>query len=218
MVRCETYFTRDDKSTINLILTNKPKSFQNTCITETTLSGSHKLILSFLNYVWTNKDFWKLIKPFLSLAKKDETLIEEKESVGINHYINIVERSCRTKSTSKGQKIEDNKKSVEVICKSFVNHEIIKAIKKTATFQRFLFWCRKTFENIDSKKSRGMDKVPPKLIKLHAKFFQSKSCKIICRLLVIAINNSSTEECSKIILKKHEFLPWINTLMKTFRD
>ena len=30
-----------------MILTNKPKSFQNTCITETGLSDSHKLILTF---------------------------------------------------------------------------------------------------------------------------------------------------------------------------
>ena len=27
-------FTRDDKSTINLVLTNKPESFENTCITD----------------------------------------------------------------------------------------------------------------------------------------------------------------------------------------
>ena len=27
-------FTRDDKSTINLVLTNKPESFKNTCITD----------------------------------------------------------------------------------------------------------------------------------------------------------------------------------------
>ena len=35
------------KSTIDLILTNNPKSFQKTCITETGLSNFYKLILTF---------------------------------------------------------------------------------------------------------------------------------------------------------------------------
>ena len=68
----------------------------------------------------------------------------------MTHYINIVERSFRTKSTrvAKDQEIEDNKKTVEVICKWFAHHKDIKAIKgnniekisqrKTAAFRRFL--------------------------------------------------------------------------------
>ena len=47
MIRNETCFTRDHKSTIDLILTNKSKNFQNTCITETGLSDFHKLISTF---------------------------------------------------------------------------------------------------------------------------------------------------------------------------
>ena len=47
LIRNETCFTRDYKSTIDLILTNKPKSFQNTFIIETGLSDFHKLILTF---------------------------------------------------------------------------------------------------------------------------------------------------------------------------
>ena len=43
----ETCFNRDDKSTIDLILSNKLKSFQNICITETVLSDFHKLIFTF---------------------------------------------------------------------------------------------------------------------------------------------------------------------------
>ena len=35
LVGNKTCFTRDHKSTTDFILTNKPKSFQNTCITET---------------------------------------------------------------------------------------------------------------------------------------------------------------------------------------
>ena len=54
LIRCEICFTRDHISTINSILTHKPKSFQNICITETGLSDSHKLIPTFfqsLNYL-----------------------------------------------------------------------------------------------------------------------------------------------------------------------
>ena len=38
---------RTHKSTTDLIWTNKPKSFQNTCITETELGNFHKLIMTF---------------------------------------------------------------------------------------------------------------------------------------------------------------------------
>ena len=55
-----------------------------------------------------------------------------------------------------------------------------------------------------------MDKVPPKLIKLHAKFFQRKSCKIICRLLVIAMNNSFNRGMFQDNTKK----AWVSTLDK----
>ena len=47
MIKNETCFTSDDKYTIDLNLTNKPKSFQKTCITETGLSDFDKLILIF---------------------------------------------------------------------------------------------------------------------------------------------------------------------------
>ena len=47
LIRNGTCFRRDHKSSIDLILTNKTKSFQNTWITETGLSDFQKLILTF---------------------------------------------------------------------------------------------------------------------------------------------------------------------------
>ena len=41
-------FTKNNKSTIDLLLTNKPRSFQVTNTTETVLSDCHKLISSFM--------------------------------------------------------------------------------------------------------------------------------------------------------------------------
>ena len=68
------------------------------------------------------------------LAEKDEIVTEEKELARIfnGHYINIVERSCGTKPTNlaKEQEIGDNRNAIQVICKSFVDHESIKAIKE----------------------------------------------------------------------------------------
>ena len=113
--------------------------------------------------VQTNKDFWKLVGPFLTkegflenkeimLAERGQIVTEERELVRffMEHCINIVKRSCGTKPTNlaKEQEIEDNKKAIEVTCRSFADHESIKAVKKndiekisqleTATFQRFL--------------------------------------------------------------------------------
>ena len=68
------------------------------------------------------------------LAEKDKIITEEKELSKIfnDRCINNVERSCGTKPTNlaKEEEIEDNKKAIEVICKSFANHESIKAIKR----------------------------------------------------------------------------------------
>ena len=57
LIRNETCFIRDHKSTIDLILTNKPKSFQNPYIIETELSDFHKLISTFFKTQFT------LLKP-----------------------------------------------------------------------------------------------------------------------------------------------------------
>ena len=114
----------------------------------------------------------------IMLTEKDKIVTEAKELVRIfnDHYINIVERSCGTKPTNaaKEQETEDNKKAVEVICKSFPDHESIKAIKENNIGKNFtagnsnlpkVSACHveQLLRNIDSKKSTGIDKIPPKL-------------------------------------------------------
>ena len=146
---------------------------------------------------------WKLIKPFLTnkgFLENAEIMLTEKEKkkelvrIFNNHYINIVERSCGTNPTNiaKEQEIEDNKKAVEVICKSFANHESVKAIKENNITKNLtagnshlpkVSACdvEQLLRNADSK-STGIDKIPPKLIKL--------SAKVLSQPLAIAINNS----------------------------
>ena len=48
IVKRNTCFTKNNKSTIDLLLTNKPMSFQMTNTAETGLSDCHKLISSFM--------------------------------------------------------------------------------------------------------------------------------------------------------------------------
>ena len=111
-----------------------------------------------------------------------------------DHYINIVECSyCGTKPTNvaKEQEIEDSKNEVEVICKSFANHESIKAIKVKNIEKNLIAGSshllrvstcdiEQLVRNIDSEKYTGIDKIPPKLIKLPA--------KVLSKPLAIAIS------------------------------
>ena len=129
----------------------------------------------------TNKGF--LENAEIILAEKHKITAEEKELVKIfnEHYIDIVERSCGTKpiNVAKEQEIEDSKTAVKVICKSFGNQESITVIKENVIEKNFtagnshplkvsVYDIEKLLRNIDSKKSTGVDKIPPKLIKLSA--------------------------------------------------
>ena len=49
LVKTPTCFTSSHKSTIDLIMTNKPKVFEKTRITETGISDYHKLVSTFFN-------------------------------------------------------------------------------------------------------------------------------------------------------------------------
>ena len=82
---------------------------------------------------------------------------------------------------------------MEVICKLFANHESIKAIKEINIAKNLtagnshlpkVSACdvEQVLRNIDSKKSTGIDKILPKLIKL--------SGKVLSKPLATAINNS----------------------------
>ena len=57
LVKSDTCFTNNHKSTIDLFLTNKPRSFQFTSVTETGLSDYHRLITTFM------KSYFSRLKP-----------------------------------------------------------------------------------------------------------------------------------------------------------
>ena len=60
LVKTPTCFTSSHKSTIDLIMTNKPKVFQNTRVTETGISDYHKLVSTFF------KSHYSRLKPKVS--------------------------------------------------------------------------------------------------------------------------------------------------------
>ena len=57
ILKSDTCFTNNHKSTIDLFLTNKPRSFQFTSVTETGLSDYHRLITTFM------KSYFCRLKP-----------------------------------------------------------------------------------------------------------------------------------------------------------
>ena len=72
IVKRNTCFTKNSKSTIDLLLTNKPMSFQVTNTTETGLSDCHKLISSFM------KSYISRLKPKTIFYRNYKNFDEEK--------------------------------------------------------------------------------------------------------------------------------------------
>ena len=111
------------------------------------------------------------------------------------HYVQIVEKSCGTKPTNISQEYGDmsETKAIHLICKTFENHQSIKEISRnlieSATLTQGITLAfvspehvKNLLQNVDQKKSAGIDKIPPKLVQLSADTLSSP--------LSNAINNS----------------------------
>ena len=92
----------------------------------------------------TNRNFWKIIKPFLTnkghLENAEIMLIQDKKIISNEnelvkvfnkHYINIIEKSGGQKPTNiaKSHSIDSDKQAPELICNSYRNHPSILKIK-----------------------------------------------------------------------------------------
>ena len=96
----------------------------------------------------TNKEFWKIIKPFLTnkrfVSGNEITLIENDvfitgEKILVekfnDHYTNIVERSCGVKPTKLNllnSPLNDNESAIHAITCHFRNHPIT---------QKYIYFC-----------------------------------------------------------------------------
>ena len=139
----------------------------------------------------SNKEFWDLVKPFLSnkggltssdisLVKNETIVTDDKELTEIfnDHYVNIVEKSSGKKPISLAKDIgsSDDRQIVLLILDKYKNHSSVLAIIQnpeqllnTFTFQEVGNQeVGKLLKSLDGKKSTGEDKIPPKLVSLAA--------------------------------------------------
>ena len=143
------------------------------------------------NYgIATNKNFWNLIKPFLTnkghlnhqgimIFDGKKIITNETELVEVfnNHYINIVEKSSGIKSrhVARDNNIENKRIAIQVIKKYFENHPSIKQIQENFQHKHIpsipyttTEEVKKLLKEVNAKKASGFDKIPPKLVKLAA--------------------------------------------------
>ena len=156
----------------------------------------------------TNRNFWKIIKPFLTnkghLENAEIMLIQDKNIISNEnelvkvfnkHYINIIEKSGGQKPTNIAKKnsIDNDRQAVELICNSYRNHPNILKIKsnnktKGNINNNKIFSpvssdeVRKLLQQLKPRKVIGNDKILPALINITAQPLSTP--------LSIAINNS----------------------------
>ena len=129
----------------------------------------------------------------ITLIDGNDIITNEKEIAEAfnEHYINIVEKSSGIKPSKIGSSfsVEDDNIIIDKIIKHYQNHHSIKEIKQSLSLDsaKFMFQptnsseVTKLLKEIDIKKATGVDKIPPKLIKI--------SADIIAKPLTYAINN-----------------------------
>ena len=88
LVKSETCFMNNHKSAIDLILTNKPRSFQITNVTETGISDCHKLITTFmkLTFLVLNRKM-SIIVVIRTLMKKNFSVTLRKQIFPLKQVI-----------------------------------------------------------------------------------------------------------------------------------
>ena len=192
----------------------------------------------------TNRNFWKIIKPFLSkkghleiddimLTHNNKIVCNDHEPVKVfnEHYINIIEKPGGEKSINitKEYSFDNDKQVIEIICNSYKNHPSILKIRSAITVKenssyRAIFSpvnrdeVKQCFQKLNSRKAIGEDKIPPALIKM--------ADEPLSTPLSIAINNSfkfntfpsnAKVACVKPLVKKKEGKHCISTTSQYFK-
>ncbi len=141
------------------------------------------------NGTLSNKEFWDLVKPFLSnkggltssdisLVKNDTVVTDDQELTEIfnDHYVNIVEKSSGKKPVNLAEYtgISDDRQIVRLILDKYKNHPSVLAIIQNPeqVLNTFSFHeignqeIMELLKSLDGKKSTGEDQIPPKLVSL----------------------------------------------------
>ena len=160
----------------------------------------------------TIKEFWKIIKPFLTntgflsgneitIIQNDKVITEKKilAEKFKNYYTNIVERSCGVRPTELNlvnNSLNENESVIDAITWHFRNHPSITEIKCKFMFAQSNADSSPSYTNpshvafllksLDIKKVSGLDKIPPKLVKTASdiEFFYLSHCN---KLLTIVL-------------------------------
>ena len=156
----------------------------------------------------TNRNFWKIIKPFLSnkgylenidimLSHNNKIVCNDLELVKVcnEHFIDIIEKSGGEKPTNITEEysFDNDKQAIEIICNSYKNHPSILKIRSEITVKEnsinnTIFSpvnrdeVKQCLQKLNPRKAIGQDKIPPALIKMAAEPLSTP--------LSIAINNS----------------------------
>ena len=143
------------------------------------------------NGTMSNKEFWDLVKPFLSnkggLASSDISLVmndiivtDDQELIEVfnDHYVNIVEKSSGKKpiSLAKDTGISDDRQIVRLSLDEYKNHPSVLAIIQSPEQVQDIFtfqevenqYVGKLLKSLDGRKSTGEDQIPTKLVSLAA--------------------------------------------------
>ena len=167
----------------------------------------------------SNKEFWDLVKPFLSnkgrLANSDISLVQtnvvvtdeqELKEIFNDHYINLVEKPIGEKPTSlaKDTGISDYRQVVRLIIEKYKNHpSILRIIQKPEqVMESFTFQevnskeVAQLLKSLDGRKSTGEDKILPKLVSLAA--------NELANTLTSAINSTIRNSCFPNDSKKQQ--------------
>ena len=162
----------------------------------------------------TNKDFYKLIKPYLtnkgSLVNNDIILVENDKIISEvsevaetfnDYFVNIVKTTTGLSTTNIKDNLPSNTSNREVINAMIDNYREHPSIRKTNEFSKhvepfsFNFVCQnevnKYLKNVNVNKSTGKGKLPPKILQI--------SANVLDKPLTTVINVSISEITSKSI-------------------
>ena len=162
----------------------------------------------------TNKQFWNLVKPFLTnkgnfsndfITIKDgnKFVSDEKQLVEMfnNHFINIVEETSGVPPENSFENFDDAE-AVNRIIKKFNNHPSIIQIKNKLNLSEKFEIPKAEVSDINSllkriniKKATGPDTIPPKLVKMSADIIDTHLCNIINK----DIENSTFSDGAKLV-------------------
>ena len=93
LVKSDTCFTNNHKSTIDLFLTNKPRSYQFTSVTETGLTDYHRLITTFM------KSYFSRLKPKIIHYRNFKRFDEQKFIDDVKNAIFLLKQMTPMKIT-----------------------------------------------------------------------------------------------------------------------